>query len=109
MKTYSTLDDCVLGGLEAPCFGNLLPEEIELVKDSKVQVQFRKGESLTKQGAFASSVLFVVEGLVRQYIVGDTNRDFNLRIDIREKVFRRQALEPQPVSLPILSVRGEIS
>jgi CRP/FNR family transcriptional regulator len=80
MKTYSTLDDCVLGGLEAPCFGNLLPEEIELVKDSKVQVQFRKGESLTKQGAFASSVLFVVEGLVRQYIVGDTNRDFNLRI-----------------------------
>jgi CRP-like cAMP-binding protein len=80
MKTYSTIEDCVLGGLEAPCFGSLLPEEIELVKDSKVQVQFRKGESLTKQGAFASSVLFVVEGLVRQYIVGDTSRDFNLRI-----------------------------
>ncbi len=80
MKTYSAIDDCVLGGLNAPCFGNLLPEEIELVKDSKTQVLFRKGESLTKQGAFASSVLFVVEGLVRQYIIGDTNRDFNLRI-----------------------------
>ena len=80
MQTYSALDDCVLGGLNAPCFANLLPEEIELVKDSKIQVQFRKGENLTKQGAFASSVLFVVEGLVRQYIVGDTHRDFNLRI-----------------------------
>lgn len=80
MKTYSSIDECVLGGLDAPCFGNLLPEEIELVKDSKVQVAFRKGENLTKQGAFASSVLFVVEGLVRQYIIGDTNRDFNLRI-----------------------------
>ncbi len=80
MKTYSAIDDCVLGGLNAPCFGKLLPEEIELVKESKIQVQFRKGESLTKQGAFASSVLFVVEGLVRQYIIGDTNRDFNLRI-----------------------------
>ncbi len=80
MKTYSALDDCILGGLKAPCFSNLLPEEIELVKDSKIQIQFRKGESLTKQGAFASSVLFVVEGLVRQYIIGDTNRDFNLRI-----------------------------
>jgi CRP-like cAMP-binding protein len=80
MKSYSAIDDCVLGGLQAPCFANLLPEEIELVKDSKTQVQFRKGETLTKQGAFASTVLFVVEGLVRQYIVGDTNRDFNLRI-----------------------------
>ena len=30
-------------------------------------------------------------------------------LDIREKVFRRQALKPQPVSLPILSVRGETS
>ena len=86
MKTYSAIDDCVLGGLNAPCFGNLLPEEMELVKDSKVQVLFRKGESLTKQGAFASSVLFVVEGLVRQYIIGDTNRDFNLRI-IRSSEF----------------------
>ena len=80
MKSYSTLDECILGGLNAPCFSKLLPEEIELVKDSKVQVQFRKGENITKQGAFASSVLFVVDGIVRQYIIGDTNRDFNLRI-----------------------------
>jgi len=80
MKTYTAIDDCVLGGLEAPCFGKLLPEEIELVKESKVQVQFLKGESMTKQGAFASSVLYVVEGLVRQYVIGDSNRNFNLRI-----------------------------
>ena len=86
MKTYSAIDDCVIGGLDAPCFAHLLPEEIELIKDSKTQVLFRKGESLTKQGAFASSVLFVVEGLVRQYITGDTNRDFNLRI-IRSSQF----------------------
>ena len=86
MKTYSAIDNCVIGGLDAPCFANLLPEEIDLIKESKVQVQFRKGENLTKEGAFASSVLFVVEGLVRQYIVGDSNRDFNLRI-IRNSEF----------------------
>ncbi len=80
MKTYSNIDECVLGGLEAPCFSNLLPEEIELVKESKTQVLFRKGESLTKQGAFASSVLFVVDGLVKQYLTGDTNHTINLRI-----------------------------
>jgi len=80
MKTYTAIDECVLGGLEAPCFAKLLPEEIELVKDSKTQVLFRKGENLTKQGAFASSVLYVVDGLVRQYVIGDANRNFNLRI-----------------------------
>ncbi|MEI6577467.1 MAG: Crp/Fnr family transcriptional regulator [Bacteroidota bacterium] len=80
MKTYSNIDECVLGGLDAPCFQKLLPEEIALVKESKTQVQFRKGESMTKQGAFATTVLFVVDGLVRQYIIGDTKRDFNLRI-----------------------------
>ncbi len=80
MKTYTALDDCVLGGLGAPCFANLLPEEIELVKESKIQVLFLKGETLTKQGAFASSVLYVVDGLVRQYVIGDANRNFNLRI-----------------------------
>jgi CRP/FNR family transcriptional regulator len=80
MKTYTALEECVLGGLGAPCFANLLPEEIELVKDSKIQVQFIKGENLTKQGAFASSVLYVVDGLVRQYVIGDANRNFNLRI-----------------------------
>lgn len=80
MKTYSALDECILGGIGAPCFSNLLPEELELIKDSKIQVLFRKGESLTKQGAFASSILYVVDGLVRQYIIGDPNKDFNLRI-----------------------------
>lgn len=80
MKTYTALEECVLGGLGAPCFANLLPEEIELIKDSKIQVQFIKGENLTKQGAFASSVLYVVDGLVRQYVIGDANRNFNLRI-----------------------------
>ncbi len=80
MKTYTTIDDCVLGGLEAPCFGKLLPEEIDLVKESKVQVLFRRGESLTKQGAFASSVLYIVNGLARLYVIGDANRNFNLRI-----------------------------
>jgi len=80
MKTYTAIDDCVLGGLSAPCFAKLLPEEIDLVKESKIQVLFRKGESLTKQGAFASSVLYVVDGLVRQYVTGDSNRNFNLRI-----------------------------
>jgi len=41
-------------------------------------VRFRKGDHLTKQGAFASYVLFIISGLARQYVEGE--RDYNLRI-----------------------------
>jgi CRP-like cAMP-binding protein len=35
---------------------------------------------LTKQGAFASYILFLISGVVKQYIEGSENRSFNLRI-----------------------------
>jgi len=80
MKTYIPPDDCSFSNLDAPCFRNLLPEEIALARDSKTRVVFRKGENLTKQGAFASSVLFVMDGLAKQYVEGDATRNFNLRL-----------------------------
>jgi CRP-like cAMP-binding protein len=52
----------------------------ELVRTSKTQVLFRKGDNLTKQGAFASYALFVIKGLAKQYIEGDSSRNYNLRI-----------------------------
>jgi CRP/FNR family transcriptional regulator len=43
-------------------------------------VLFRKGDSLTKQGAFASYMLFVITGLAKQYLENDTTSNYNLRI-----------------------------
>ncbi len=80
MKTYIPPEDCSLSHIDAPCFRNLLPEEIELARNSKTRVIFRKGENLTKQGAFASSVLFVMDGLAKQYVEGGATRNFNLRL-----------------------------
>lgn len=80
MKSIYENDPDYLCDIQAPCFRGLLPEELDLVRESKTQVLFRKGENLTKQGAFASTVLFIVSGLVRQFIEGDSTRDFNLRI-----------------------------
>jgi len=80
MKSFLPPDDCLFDNLEPPCFKNLLPEEIELARNSKTRVVFRKGENLTKQGAFASSVLFVINGLSKQYVEGDNTRNFNLRL-----------------------------
>lgn len=80
MKPILETDTEFICDIQAPCFQMLSPEEVQLVKASKTQVFFRKGDSLTKQGAFASYILFVINGLARQYIEGEGSRDFNLRI-----------------------------
>lgn len=66
--------------INAPCFQALSPEEAGLIQTSKTQVQFRKGDNLTKQGIFTSYILFMVDGLAIQYVEGDNNKSFNLRI-----------------------------
>jgi CRP/FNR family transcriptional regulator len=80
MKTLLETDTGFICDIQAPCFQMLTPEEVELVRASKTQVLFRKDDNLTKQGAFASYVLFVITGLAKQYLEGDGGRSFNLRI-----------------------------
>lgn len=66
--------------IDAPCFGMLSAEELTLVRNSKTQVLFRKGDNITKQGVFASYVLYVINGVSKQYIEGYGNKSHNLRI-----------------------------
>ena len=53
MKTLSATDKDFICDIQAPCFQSLSPEEMEIIQESRTQVLFRKGENLTKQGAFA--------------------------------------------------------
>jgi len=80
LKTILETDNEFICDIQAPCFQMLIPEEVALVRGSKTQVLFRKGDNLTKQGAFASYVLFIISGLAKQYIEGDNSRNYNLRI-----------------------------
>jgi len=80
MKTIIHTDSDFICDIQAPCFQTLSPEEAELVRNSKTQILFRKGDNLTKQGAFTSYTLFLIKGLAKQYIEGDGNKSFNLRI-----------------------------
>ncbi|MDP4208251.1 MAG: Crp/Fnr family transcriptional regulator [Bacteroidota bacterium] len=80
MKSILETDNEFICDIQAPCFQMLSPEEAELVRASKTQVLFRKGDNLTKQGAFASYVLFIITGLAKQYVEGDSSKNFNLRI-----------------------------
>ncbi len=80
MKTISNTDKGFVCDITLPCFSALSAEETELVRDSRVQVVFRRGENITKQGAFASYVIFIISGYSRQYIESSNGRDYNLRI-----------------------------
>jgi CRP-like cAMP-binding protein len=80
MKSILETDQEFICDIQAPCFQTLSHEEAELVRASKTQVLFRKGDNLTKQGAFASYALFVIKGLAKQYVEGDSSKNFNLRI-----------------------------
>jgi len=80
LKPILDTDQELICDIQAPCFQMLSREEGELVRASKTQVLFRKGDNLTKQGAFASYALFVINGLAKQYIEGVGSKTFNLRI-----------------------------
>lgn len=80
MKTILETDKEYICDIHAPCFQMLSPRELELVRASKTQVLFRKGDSLTKQGTFASYILFVINGICKQYIEGYDSKSFNMRI-----------------------------
>jgi len=80
MKTIKESDKDYICDIQAPCFQSLGPKELELVKSSRTQVLFKKGDTLAKQGAFASYTLFVVNGLCRQYIEGPGQKSFNMRV-----------------------------
>jgi CRP-like cAMP-binding protein len=80
MKTILETDSGFICDIQAPCFQMLSPEEIELVRSSKTQVLFRKDDHLTKQGAFASYILFVIKGFAKQYLEGEGTKNYNLRL-----------------------------
>ncbi|NVN96538.1 MAG: hypothetical protein HXX18_14790 [Bacteroidetes bacterium] len=80
MKIISESDQTFQCDITAPCFVYLAENEVEFIRKSKTMVAFRKGENLTKQGAFASYVLFIIDGVVKQYIEGDITKSHNLRI-----------------------------
>lgn len=62
------------------CFKNLSEEDLAILNSSKIQVTYLKGETIIKQGAFANNVLFINQGLVRNFIQTGTNRQVNLRL-----------------------------
>ena len=80
MIDYSESTNCLECKRSARCFQKLIPSELEFINQNKTQIRYRKGENICKQGAFASYVLYIAEGLVKIYLEDQGNKIINVRI-----------------------------
>ena len=76
-KTIKSCNGCQC---MSPLFCMLNSEELRLVDENKIHVDFKAGETIKKQGTFMSHVLSVNSGLARLYIEGIEGRLAILRI-----------------------------
>ncbi len=70
---------CIVENKHSGCFDALTEEEKEILAKNTVDIRYKKGEGIAKQGSFASHVIYLTEGLVKVYIEG-RNKDLVLKI-----------------------------
>lgn len=71
---------CAIGQSWISCMDLLSKEESDLLESKMVQVNYRKGEIICKQGAMASQIMIIREGLVKIYMEGSAGDDLVLQI-----------------------------
>jgi CRP-like cAMP-binding protein len=69
---------CLVENQHSACFDVLTEEEKDLLTRNTVDIRYKKGEVIAKQGSFASHVIYLTEGLVKVYIEG--KKDLVLKI-----------------------------
>ena len=70
MTNTRIINSCTVGKNEMCCFEALSDEEIELVEKNVVEIEFEKGETICKQGTFASHIIVLDEGLAKIFKEG---------------------------------------
>ena len=66
---------------KSSCFNKLDAPELELTNKHRVEIKFRKGETIAKQGSFANNIFFIKSGLAKVYIeVDDSEKNLILNI-----------------------------
>jgi len=71
MNTHNYLNTCTNFLNQTSCFDQLTEQERALVEKNQVSVVYKKGETICKQGSFASHIMFLEEGLVKIYLEGN--------------------------------------
>ena len=64
------LDSCSIGTNKLECIDLLSNEEKTFLESKIVDISYKKGEIICKQGAFATHIMIIQEGLAKTYIEG---------------------------------------
>ncbi len=80
MKNDAESVNCIGCKNSSKCFQKLLSSELEFINQNKTQVLYRKGESVCKQGAYTSYVLYLSDGLIKIYLESPNNKNINLKL-----------------------------
>jgi len=72
--------NCLGCDVKSPLFCFLSPEELEKVQNNKITVNFKKGETIRKQGTYMSHVISVNSGMAKLYLEGIEQRNAIIRI-----------------------------
>ena len=77
LAAYYNLDDmyktsfpnsCTVSNAKCICFEMLSTEELDLINNSSIEVTYKKGEKICKQGTFIPHVILLTEGLAKVYL-----------------------------------------
>lgn len=80
MNDYTASTNCSNCTKSSKCFKQLIPSELEFINQNKTQILYKNGENICKQGAFASYVLYISDGLVKLYLESPNHKNINIKI-----------------------------
>lgn len=73
-------NDCLTCVRRSPMFNLLSKEELQIIKDNRINIRYKAGEIIQKQGTFMSHAISVNAGLVKVYLEDEGHGNTILRI-----------------------------
>jgi CRP/FNR family transcriptional regulator, polysaccharide utilization system transcription regulator len=64
------LNTCTISSRGCACFDKLTNDEKDLIENNQVELTYKRGEIICKQGSLSPHVIFLCTGLVKAYIEG---------------------------------------
>lgn len=85
------ISHCSVFEFEQSWYDLLTSEEKLLIDENSVSINFKKGETVCKRGAFASHIYFLEEGLVKVYLE-EKNKNLILTLSTRNNLLGLSAI-----------------
>lgn len=67
MGNSSIKTSCTVAREDCTCFDKLTEKQRGILEENQITINYKKGESIAKHGAFTSNIIFICTGLVKVY------------------------------------------